>query len=360
MAKGDMLIQVEPARRFCSGVFEAAGLPQEDARLVTDNLIQADLRGLGSHGISRVLVYVDRLRGGWVNARPNVRILHEKPGLLHLDGDNGMGAVVGSRAMDMCIEKAAASGSAACSVQRANHFGIAWFYTQRAVARDMVGVAASNNPPNMAAWGGITPMIGTNPFSIAVPAGRHKPMVLDMSSSIVARGRINVAEIEGRPIPPGWAIDRKGKPTTDATEALKGSVLPFGQHKGYAIALMVDVFCGALSGAAFGNQVGQLWGNTQSVQDIGLYFSVTDPAATIGAPAFKARIDQLIDELNACEPAAGFERVLVPGEIETANEAVNVKAGIPIGPGVLRDLNSLKRDYHIDVDLEQYISAGRA
>src|SRR5512146_411619 len=142
----DMLLKVEPAREFCERAFGAAGLARADAALVTDNLIQADLRGLGSHGISRVLVYVNRLRGGWVNKRPNVRILHEKPGLLHLDGDNGMGAVVGARAMDMCIEKAAKAGSATCSVQKANHFGIAWFYTQRAVARDMVGVAASNNP----------------------------------------------------------------------------------------------------------------------------------------------------------------------------------------------------------------------
>ena len=355
---GEMRLKVEPARDFCGRVFEAAGLPHEDARLVTENLIQADLRGPGSHGISRVLVYVDRLRGGWVNTRPSVRILHEGLGLLHLDGDNGMGAVVGARAMDMCIEKATVAGSASCSVRRANHFGIAWFYTQRAVARDMVGVAASNNPPNMAPWGGITPMIGTNPFSIAVPAGRHKPMVLDMSSSIVARGKINLAEIEGKPIPAGWAIDRKGRPTTDATEALKGSVLPFGQHKGYGIALMVDVLCGVLSGAAFSNHVGQLWGNTHSVQDIGLYFFALDTAATMGAAQFKARIDQLIDELKACEPAEGFKGVLVPGEIEAANEQANARQGIAIGSGVLPDLNGLKRDYRTDMSLEDHISGG--
>jgi LDH2 family malate/lactate/ureidoglycolate dehydrogenase len=353
----EMFLKVEPAREFTQRAFEAAGLPREDARLVTDNLIQADLRGLGSHGISRVLVYVDRLRGGWVNPRPNVRILHEKAGLLHLDADNGMGAVVGARAMDMCIDKAAKAGAATCSVQKGNHFGIAWFYTQRAVARDMVGVAASNNPPNMAAWGGITPMIGTNPFSLAVPAGRRRPMVLDMSSSIVARGRINVAEIEGKPIPLGWAIDRGGKPTTDATEALKGSVLPFGQHKGYGIALMVDIFCGVLSGAAFSNHVGQLWGNTQSVQDIGIYYYVVDIGATIGAEAFKARVDQLIDELKACEPAQGVNQVLVPGEIEFANEQVNARRGLAIGPGVLRDLNSLKKDYSIDIKLEEHITS---
>jgi LDH2 family malate/lactate/ureidoglycolate dehydrogenase len=134
-------------------------------------------------------------------------------------------------------------------------------------------------------------------------------------------------------------------------------VLPFGQHKGYGIALMVDVFCGVLSGAAFSNHVGQLWGNTNSVQDIGLYFYVVDVAATIGAEAFKARVDQLIDELKATEPAEGFKQVLVPGEIEAANELAIAKRGIAIGPGVLRDLNSLKADYGIDIDLEEHISA---
>lgn len=357
MPGDEMYLQVQTALDFCRRVFEAVGVPPDDAALVAENLVQADLRGTGSHGISRLMVYTNRLRNGLVNPRPNVRVLHERAALVHLDADNGLGAVVGVRAMEMCIERAARYGTAACAVRRANHFGIAAFYTMRAAASDMIGLAASNNPPNMAPWGGIRSMIGTNPFSIAVPAGRHRPLVLDMSSSIVARGRINLAQIEGKPIPLGWAIDRHGRPTTDATEALQGAVLPFGEHKGYGIALMVDVFCGILSGAAFSNHVGQLWENNSSIQDIGLYFGAIDVSATGEVAAFKARVDQLIDELKACEPAEGFAEVLVPGEIEFRKEEINRQRGVLIGPGVLRDLNTLKRELKIDIVLEDAISS---
>jgi len=352
---GDMYLEVEAARRFCEQVFTAAGIAERDARTVTENLIAADLRGLASHGISRVRVYVDRLQSGQVNKKPEIRILKDLPGLIHLDGDNGLGAVVGLEAMEMCIARAELNGSCVCSVRRANHFGIASFYTMRAVAKGMVGIAASNNPPNMAPWGGITPMIGTNPFSIAVPAKRHKPLVLDMSSSIVARGRINVAEIEKRPIPEGWAIDREGNPTTNATAALQGSVLPFGQHKGYGIALMVDMLAGILSGAAFSNKVGQLWGNKETVQDIGLYFSVVNPAVTLGVDAFAERVDILIDDLKSSTPTPGTKEVLVPGEIEFANEEKNRTRGLLVGPGVLKDLESLRSDYGIALNPSDHL-----
>ena len=347
---GDSYLEVDPARAFCERVFQAAGVSEDDARIVTDNLILADLRGISSHGISRVRVYVDRLQSGQVNPRPEVKVVRDMPGFVHLDADNGLGAVVGLTAMELCIERAEKSGACSCSVRRANHFGIASFYTMRAAARGMVGLAASNNPPNMAPWGGITPMIGTNPFSIAAPAKRHRPLVLDMSSSIVARGRINVAEIENRPIPEGWAIDREGRPTTNATEALKGSVLPFGQHKGYGIALMVDMFCGILSGAAFSNNVGQLWCNRETIQDIGLYFQAVDPAASVGREPFAERIDSLIDDLKASKPAPGSPEVLVPGEIEFRNEEANRKRGLLVGPGVLKDLDSLRREYGISIN----------
>jgi LDH2 family malate/lactate/ureidoglycolate dehydrogenase len=356
MPKEQMYIDIETAREFSCQVFQAVGVPREDALLVTNNMIDADLRGLGSHGISRLLVYTTRIKDGWVNPKPNIKILHERGGLLHLDGDNGLGAVVGVRAMDMCIDKAVQSGVAVCSVQKANHFGIAWFYTRRAVERDMIGIASSNNPPNMAPWGGRESMIGTNPFSIAVPAHRHKPLVVDMSCSIVARGKLNLAEIENQPIPLGWAIDPQGRPTTNATEGLKGAVLPFGEHKGYGIALIVDVLSGILSGAAFSTHVGQLWGNNESIQDIGLFFQVVDISATGDPRAFKERVDILIDELKACPPAEGVKEVLIPGEIEFAKEEINRKKGLLIGLGVKRDLTSLKNEFKIDIELEKAIT----
>ena len=356
MSSQKLYIDVETAERLCHDVFSRVGMTSQDASVLTESLIQADLRGIGSHGISRVKVYVDRIRNGWVNHKAVLKVISDRPSLFHFDGDNGVGAVIGTKAMDKCIERAADVGASVCSVRNCNHFGIASFFTMRAVRSGMVGFAASNNPPNMAPWGGMTPLIGTNPFSFAAPTKRNEPFVVDMSSSIVARGRINVAEIENQPIPLGWAVDSQGRPTQDAREALDGAVLPFGQHKGYGIALAIDIICGVLSGAAFSNQVGQLWDNDVSTQNIGLFFMVIDPKSTVGTMAFCDRVDVLIDHLKGSKPAEGFDRVRVPGEIEKENERVNRQMGILVGKGVLTDLDSLCTDFGIPIRLSEHIT----
>ncbi len=355
MADSGMLLPVKAAREFCVKVFVAAGLPSGDAETVTDNLVLGDLRGLASHGIARLKVYTERIKNGLINAKPQIKTLHEKPGMLHLDGDNGLGAVVGTRAMERCIEKAADSGVCFCSVRRANHFGIAAFYTMKAAERDMIGFASQNNPPAIAPWGGITPMIGTNPFSIAVPADKHAPIVLDCSCSKVARGKINVAEIEGRSIPEGWALDPKGRPTTDATEALKGSVLPFGEYKGYGIAMVIDILCGVLSGSAYGKHVGALWNNPKTTQNLGLTFTVIDVSSFIGPSDFKGQTDRMIEDMKGSERAECVEEIYVPGEIELRASEKNEKRGIAIGQGVLNDLKELKETFGIDYELEEQI-----
>ena len=332
-------------------IFMAAGLPQADAAVVTDSLIQADLRGHSSHGISRVRVYCDRIDAGMVATRPEVKILNETAAACHLDGGHGMGAVVARQAMRMCIEKARRSGIGMCSVRAGTHFGIAAYYSMQAAAQNMIGYACSNAPATMSPWGGITAMLGTNPFSMSVPAGRHRPIVLDSSSSIVARGKINLAEIENRSIPLGWAIDKEGKPTTDATAALQGSVLPFGEHKGYGIALMIDILSGVLSGAGYGRHIGELWNNADTQQNLGFFLMAIDVALFCDLGDFKRRIDRMIDEIKASKTAPDTDEVLLPGEIEFRNEEYNRKHGIVVGPGVLRDLNELERRYGLELNL---------
>ena len=313
----------------------AAGLPQADAAAVTDNLVQADLRGHSSHGISRVRVYCDRIRAGLVATAPQIKVINETPAAFHLDGGHGMGAVVAAKAMRMCMEKARSSGIAMCSLRAGTHFGIASYYTMQAAEEDMIGYACSNAPASMAPWGGITPMLGTNPFSMSVPAGKHPPIVFDSSSSIVARGKINLAEIEGRPIPIGWAMDDQGHPTTNATEALKGSVLPFGEHKGYGIALMIDILSGILSGAGYGSHLGALWNNAETHQNLGFFLLAINIASFRNVKEFKGQIDQMIDEIKASEKAPNTDEILTPGEIEFRNERYNRKHGIIVGSGVL-------------------------
>jgi len=347
----DQRLRVEAAYPFVQRIFVAAGLPKADAAVVADNLLQADLRGHSSHGISRVRVYCNRIRDGFVATAPAIKVINETPAAFHLDGGHGMGAVVADRAMRMCMEKARTSGIAMCSVRAGTHFGIASYYTMQAAAEDMIGYACSNAPATMAPWGGITPMLGTNPFSMSVPAGKHCPLVFDSASSIVARGKINLAEIEDRPIPLGWAIDQLGHPTTDATEALKGSVLPFGEHKGYGIALMIDILSGILSGAGYGSHLGPLWNNAESYQNLGFFLLAIDIASFRAIEEFKSQIDQMIDEIKASKPAPQVDEILVPGEIEFRNEEYNRKHGIAVGSGVLHDLESLRREFDLDTDL---------
>ena len=226
-----------------------------------------------------------------------------------------MGAVVARQAMRMCIDKAKGSGIAMCSVRAGNHFGIASYYTLQAAAEDMIGYACSNAPATMAPWGGITPMLGTNPFSMSVPAERHHPIVMDNSSSVVARGKINLAEIENRSIPLAWAIDKEGThPTTDATaKRFTGSVLPFGEHKGYGIAMMIDVLCGVLSGASYGRHLGPLWNNPDTHQNLGFFLLAINIAIILRyRRSSSGDIDQMIDEIKASKPAPNTDEILVP------------------------------------------------
>ena len=351
----DQRLKVDAAYQLVQRIFAAAGLPQADAAVVSDNLIQADLRGHSSHGISRARVYCNRIRDGLVAREPMIKVIHETPAAFHLDGGHGMGAVVAAKAMSMCVEKARSSGIAMCSVRAGTHFGIASYYTMQAASNDMIGYACSNAPATMAPWGGIVPMLGTNPFSMSAPAGKHRPIVLDSSSSIVARGKINLAEIEDRPIPPGWAIDKEGRPTTDATEALEGSVLPFGAHKGYGIALMIDILAGVLSGAGYGRRLGPLWNNAETHQNLGFFLLAIDIASFRDIEDFKQQMDQMIDEIKASKTGPNHDEILVPGEIEFRNEQYNREHGISVGAGVLRDLDALRREFGLDMNLAAHL-----
>jgi LDH2 family malate/lactate/ureidoglycolate dehydrogenase len=347
--KGDGVFRADSLRAFCEEVFLSCEMAREDASIVADSLVQANLRGVDSHGVARVGIYVKRLKMGLVNPRPNVEIMHESPGALLVDGDNGMGQVVGVRALELGLDRVRESGGVSVGVRRSNHYGAGAYYVQRAVARDVVAFAYSNAPPTMAPWGGVDPYFGTNPYAYGVPAGEHRPIILDMATSIVARGKIILAAERDEPIPEGWAVDKQGNPTTDAREALEGSVLPFGGPKGYAISLMIDIMAGALTGAGFGPRVNSLYDNFDEPQNVGAFFQLIDIGHFIEPAAFKARVDRIIEEIKSSRKAAGTKEIFLPGEIEYRKEQQRRASGIPVGAETVAQLSEVGRTCGVDM-----------
>ena len=338
--------RAEDLHEFCCAVLEKLNVPREHAEEVGDCLVLADLRGVDSHGVIRLPVYAQRIRKNVVNARALPRVIRTHTAVALMDGDNGLGAVVGSRAMEKAIALATTAGIGFVGVRRTNHFGIASYYVQKALQQGFIGCAASNAPPHMAPFGGRARLLGTNPFSIGIPAKEEASLLFDASTSVVARGKIIVAAQEGKTIPPGWAIDPEGNPTTNAKAALAGSVLPFGGPKGSAISFIIDVLCGVLSGAAFAMHLGTLE-NLEAEQNLGHIFMAMRTDLFMSKDEFGARMDEIVRMLKSSPPAPDTARVLAPGELERQNEANNKVLGVPLVPSVIDQLAALGADLNV-------------
>jgi len=345
VARSAHILRYDPdaVRAFGCRVLELADVPSQDAREVVECLLSADLRGVDSHGLVRLPVYLRRLRAKVVNPRPSIRIEPVRESIGLLDGDNGLGPVIGSRAMCEAIGLAQRFGLGMIGAFRSNHFGAASFYVQKAITKNMIGVVTSNAPPNMAPHGGRERFLGTNPFAIGIPAGKEPPLILDASSSVVARGKIIVRAKQGLPIPEGWAIDPQGLPTTDARAALEGAVLPFGGAKGSGISLIIDILCGVLTGAAFAARLRTLE-DLNSEQNLGHIFVAMQTDLFVSASDFGARMDEILQLLKSSAPSPGILRVQVPGEPEAANESRNRRLGTPLAPEVVQELISVGKE----------------
>lgn len=337
----------EDLLNFCTSIFVKLGVEEEKARLLSDTMVQANLRGVDSHGVTRTGIYVERIRRGLVDPKTEPEIVKESPAMALIDAKSAIGQVVSYQAMKLAINKAREVGTGLVGVRGSNHFGAAAYYTMCALKEDMIGIALSNAPATMAPWGARSPYMGTNPISVAVPAKNRLPIVFDMATSIVARGKIILAAQKGESIPEGWAIDTEGRITTDAQKALEGAVLPFGGAKGSAIAILIDVFSGILTGAAFGPHIGDLYRNFQDRQNLGHIFAAIDPDYFGDVENFKERVDQMIDEVKSLPPAYGVEEVLLPGEIEFRTEETRKKEGIPLEPEVEEMLQRLGKEFNV-------------
>ncbi len=320
-------------------VLIALGVPDDEAELVAGSLVEADLRGVDSHGVNLLRVYFDRIRGGEVRPHAELRVLRESGPLIHIDGGLGLGQVAGVFAMDRAVERALEHGVGVATVRESTHLGALGYYTLRAAERGAIALAFQNGPAFVPPFGGLAPIFSTNPFSYAVPAGAHPPVVYDVATTVVAGNKIALARKRGGAIPADWALDAQGRPTTDPEQASLSHLQWFGGHKGYGIAFLVEVLSGVLTDASFGHtHVSESHVRDGRRVAKGYLFIALDPGAVLGTAAFRERIDALIDEVHASPPAPGFERVLVPGELENERRAERLAAGIPLAHGLLDEL----------------------
>ena len=336
-------VDARALRDYCTALFAATGMPEDDAALAATQLVAADLRGVESHGVVRMPIYVERLRCGVMTARPQMQVICETPGTAVFDGGNGMGQVAGQRAMELAVAKARAHGDPVfVSVRNSNHFGAAAWFVEIAARAGMIGFAFTIGGINhMLPWGGAEPMLGNNPFAVAFPRRDAPPIVLDMACSVAARGKIIVAAKEGRPIPPDWAVDRDGRPTTDARAALEGFVSPIGGPKGYALTLTIGLLSTMLSGAFFGSEVTHMYDDLEHPQNIGHLFGVLPIAAFESVDRYFERIDKASADLKGVPLAKDSDGVHLPGEREARLALQRERDGVPIGLETWRELAAL-------------------
>jgi LDH2 family malate/lactate/ureidoglycolate dehydrogenase len=335
-----MVIDSEAAKRFCVELLSAYHVREEDAEIVADNLVEAELRGIRSHGLYQLKYYTYLLKSGKMNTRPNITIVRDGGSVVTVDADRAPGAVAGKRAMKICIERAKTSGIAGVTVENATHFGIAAYYAMMALEENMIGIALCNAPPSVLAYGGIARQLGTNPICVAVPAGRSLPVVYDGATSEAAIGKISIALAEGKPIPKGWAIDRNGNDTTNAEAVADGALLPFGGYKGFGLSLIVHIMSGLLSGASFRKEDdGSV---TEQTDGVGFYFGAIDIRKFVEVSDFTAAVDRMVERMKASAQLPDAPMIVMPGEQEFLNKEKYLREGIAIGPGVWRELTVLK------------------
>lgn len=332
------IFKADELRRFTRDVFVARGLPGADATVIANDLVEADLRGLSSHGVSRIPTYCERLRRGLVNPTPNIAVERITPVAASVDGDDGMGFIVAHRAMDEAIEMARGFGLGLTGIKRSTHFGMAALYVLQAIEAEMISLVFTNSSPALPVWGGRSKFLGAAPLAAGAPGGELGPYVLDMAMTVIARGKIRLAAQRGDSIPEGLAIDSEGRPTTDAMEAFTGVCLPFGGHKGAALSMLMEVLAGVFTGAAFAGDVVNPHLDFSAPQNAGHFFMAIKPDLFVSMEEYRDRMDTLVARVKACPRAEGFEEILMPGEPEARERERRIVAGIPLSEDIVKGL----------------------
>jgi LDH2 family malate/lactate/ureidoglycolate dehydrogenase len=326
----------------------AVGLPPSDAAKVAELMVEADLTGADAHGVFRLPQYVRRIRAGGVNPKPHITVEKTAAATAMVDGDNGMGHLVMSRAAETAMELAKESGVAWVGAKRSNHAGAAGVYAAMPLKQDMVGIySVVANANHMPVWGSSENLLGTNPIAFAIPAGEEAPVVLDIATTVVSYGTVKANRLQGRDMPVGWMIDKQGRPLTDSAKSAEGLLMPIGGHKGSGLALVLGLLAGTLNGAAFGRDVIDFNYDDESACDTGHFMIALDVNRFLPLAAFKAAVDRHMRDLKSSSVLPGFDAIRLPGEQRLARRAERARDGVPVYPEVITQLDALAADLQV-------------
>lgn len=329
------------------------GVPDGDALQTVRMLLWADVRGYASHGIERLPVYAKRLKLGLINPRPNITVRPVGQAMELVDGDSGLGQVVASRGIERAMTMARKTGLALACCKNSNHFGSAAPYALTACEEKLICICATNAFPTMPPTGAIEAVVGNNPICIGAPMAGDVHFLLDMAMSVSSRGRIRARAAAGETIPLGWALDQDGVPTQDPNEALKGIVLPVGLHKGYGLAVAIDILCGVITGAGYGPGVKSLYQQWETSQNVGHLFIVVDPCRFLPWPQYVERLSDLYRLLRGAKRISPEQPILIPGEKESAQESEHRRSGLRLPVRLWEQLKDLAAGGY-DFELSRY------
>jgi LDH2 family malate/lactate/ureidoglycolate dehydrogenase len=337
-------------RQITARLAEHVGVSHEDAEIFAHALVDADVHGTSTHGVSRLNIYLERITRGLINPTAKLSVDRAHGSVLALDANNGVGQVQAMKALDLLMPLAKTNGVAAATIRNSQHFGAVAYYCNCAAEHGMILLAMTNCEPAMSPTGGYEPFFGTNPIAASFPRKDGPPVKVDLSTSIVARGNIIAANKKKESIPEGWALSRTGEPTTDAAEALLGTVQTMAAHKGYALALMVEVFSGVLSGAAIGSEVGSMYKNLDRKQDVGHFFCLLDIAAFMDKSTFDDRMSWMVERRKTNKRRPGADEILIPGERSARAASQNERDGVALGPETIVELERWCEKFGIAFD----------
>jgi L-2-hydroxycarboxylate dehydrogenase (NAD+) len=330
-------VQAAPLRAFLVRAFQVVGVSGSDAATIAELMVASDLRGTDTHGVIRLPMYINRIRGGGTNIKPNIRVISEKPSAALVDGDNGMGHLVMRYAAQVAIDKAKKTGVGWVGAYMSNHAGAAAPYAMMTLDHDMIGIyLASGSVNHLPPWGSSELLLGTNPIAVAIPAQDEPPVVLDMSPAVAAFGKVKLIAQRGEPMPVGWMIDREGKPLTDPKRADDGFLVPIGEYKGYGLALIIGMLSAMLNRAAFGTDIFDAHQDQTRPTNTGQAICAIAIETFMPVDVFKREVDRHVRNIRNAKRLPGVERIYIPGEQSHAKLLERTRNGVPM-PKSLRD-----------------------